>query len=139
MLNKLYSDFPAVAKYHVFESMDIEEVSMQIGRDHEKEWTNLMFPKRECEFERVERLETSFPTQLVPPGVKEIKQVELYTKFRPLMKPINMDTTCPYPGIDVMERIKKQRTEKRVSKKRKVVAPGAARTQNDETAVAQDL
>jgi hypothetical protein len=45
--------------------------------------------------------------------------VELFTKFRCFLKPINMDKTCPYPGDEVMERIKQSKTVKRNSKKRK--------------------
>jgi hypothetical protein len=34
MHKKLYSDFPAVLKYHLFESDDIEEISLQVGPDY---------------------------------------------------------------------------------------------------------
>jgi hypothetical protein len=43
------------------------------------------------------QLETLLPSILIPPGLKEIKMVELFTKFRRFLKPINMDKTCPYP------------------------------------------
>jgi hypothetical protein len=41
--------FPAVLKYHLFESDDIEDVSvsMQVGVGHAKEWANLNFTKTE--------------------------------------------------------------------------------------------
>jgi hypothetical protein len=45
--------------------------------------------------------------QLLLRGLKEIKMVELYTKFvHPILKPINMDKTCPYLGDEVLERVK---------------------------------
>ncbi len=121
MFKDLYTDFPAVLKYHLFESEDIEDVSMQIGDGHPKEWTNLKFPKREDEELRAKRLETLLPSVLTPPGLKEIKMVELWIKFRPFLKPINMDKTCPYPGEEVMARVNETKRVKRASKKRKQV------------------
>ena len=47
MHKKLYSDFPAVLKYHLFESDDIEEISLQVGPDYPAEIANLRFPKGE--------------------------------------------------------------------------------------------
>jgi hypothetical protein len=121
MFKDIYTNFPLVLKYHLFESEDVEDVSMQIGDGHPKEWTNLKEPKIENEELRAERLETLLPSVLTPPGVKEIKMVELWTKFRPFLKPINMDITCPYPGDEVMARVKKTKRVKRASKKRKQV------------------
>ncbi len=121
MFKDIYTNFPLVLKYHLFESEDVEDVSMQIGDGHPKEWTNLKEPKIENEELRAERLETLLPSVLTPPGVKEIKMVELWTKFRPFLKPINMDITCPYPGDEVMDRVKKTKRVKRASKKRKQV------------------
>jgi hypothetical protein len=46
MLKKLYGDFPAVLKYHLFQSDDIEEISMQVGPDSSADIINLRFPKR---------------------------------------------------------------------------------------------
>jgi hypothetical protein len=57
----------------------------------------------------VEQLETLLPSILIPPGLKEIKMVELFTKFRRFLKLINVDKTCPYPGDEVMERIKQSK------------------------------
>jgi hypothetical protein len=125
MFKELYTDFPAVLKYHLFESEDIEYVSMQVGDGHPQEWANLKFPRTEEDHLREERLESLFPSVLPSPGLKEIKMVELYTKFRPFLKPINMDKTCPYPGDDVMARIKDNKKVQRASKKRKLVLPKA--------------
>jgi hypothetical protein len=119
MFKELYSDFPAVLKYHLFESEDIEFVSMKVGDGHAEEVTNLKFPKEEDYQLCAEPLETLLPSVLIPPGLKEIKMVERYTKFRPFLKPINMDKTCPFPGDDVMARIKESKRVKRTSKKRK--------------------
>ena len=119
MHKKLYSDFPAVLKYHLFESDDIEEISLQVGPDYPAEIANLRFPKGESDEDRADRLENLFPTPLNPPGLKEIKQVELWTKFRRFLEPDNRNLTCPYPGDDVMDRIRKQRNAKMVTKKKR--------------------
>ncbi len=119
MFKDIYTNFPLVLKYHLFESEDIEDVSMQIGDGHPKEWTNLKFPKIENEELCAEQLETLLPSVLTPPGLKEIKMVELFTKFRCFLKPINMDKTCPYPGEAVLDRVKQNKRVQRASKKRK--------------------
>jgi hypothetical protein len=80
---------------------------------------NLMFPKEEDDQLCAEGLDTLLPSLLNPPGLKETKMVELYTKFRPFLKPINMDKICPHPGEDVMPRIKESKRAKRSSEKRK--------------------
>jgi hypothetical protein len=45
MLKKLYSDFTAVLKYHLFQSDDIEEISMQVGPHSPSDIANLRIPK----------------------------------------------------------------------------------------------
>jgi hypothetical protein len=119
MFQGLYSNLPKVLKYHLLESTDIEFVSMRVGDGHAEEVANLKFPKEEDDQLCAEQLETLLPSILNPPGLKEIKMVELFTKFHKFLKPINMDKTCPYPGDEVMARIKKSKTVNRNSKKRK--------------------
>jgi len=49
----------------------------------------------------------SYVLQVIqPPGLPDIKKVELYTKWRPLLPAAFVDLTCPYPGDEVMARIK---------------------------------
>ena len=74
MLKNLYGDFPAVLKYHLFQSNDIEEILMQVGPDSPSDIANLRFSKGESVEGRAHRLENLLPTPLNPPGVKEIKQ-----------------------------------------------------------------
>jgi hypothetical protein len=40
LFKELYSNFPAVLKFHLFESTDIEFVSMKVGDDHTEEVAN---------------------------------------------------------------------------------------------------
>ena len=61
-------------------------------------------------------------SKIKDPGVAEIKQVELYTKYRKFVPDQFQEDICPYPGKDIMERIKDSRNEKareRAAKKRK--------------------
>jgi hypothetical protein len=121
MFKELYSDFPEVLKFHLFESTDIEFVSMKVDDGHAEEVANLKFPKEEDDQLCAEWLEILLPSVLIPPGLKEIRMVELFTKFHPFLKPIkNMDKTCPYPGDEVMARIRESKRVKRSSKKRKL-------------------
>ena len=50
--------------------------------------------------------------QLKPPGLKPIKQVELYTKWRPLLPKEVQDMTCPRPSEEVLNLIKAERKMK---------------------------
>jgi hypothetical protein len=85
-----------VLKYHhLFDSQDIEDVSMQVGDGHAKEWANLQFPKTEEDQLCAKRLATlSFLLAILTPlALKEIKMAELYTKFCPFLKSQSTWTT----------------------------------------------
>lgn len=49
---------------------------------------------------------------LASPGVPDIKKVELYKKYRPLIPEQYRDITCPHPGEDVLSKIKTERNKK---------------------------
>ena len=51
-------------------------------------------------------------TNLEPPGIQPIKQVDLFTKWRKLLKPENQDKTCPKPADDVLDGERKRKREK---------------------------
>ena len=57
------------------------------------------------------------PQVITPPGVKPIKQVELYTKWRPVVPEEFRDHICPKPPDHVLELVKKQKAEKQKAKK----------------------
>ena len=63
-----------------------------------------------------QRLKNSFPNTEVPPGISEIKQVELYTKWRPCVPCDYQDTICPKPDDKILDRIKLQKRQKAKSK-----------------------
>ena len=49
---------------------------------------------------------------IFPPGISEIKQRELYQKWRPLLKQENRDITCPRPGQTTLNCIKNKKSDK---------------------------
>eukprot|EP00536_Pseudo-nitzschia_multiseries_P019496 jgi/Psemu1/61028/gm1.61028_g len=53
---------------------------------------------------------------VAPTGIKEIKQIELYTKWRKLVPAEFVDIICPYPGDEVMRKFKEERNRKALNK-----------------------
>eukprot|EP00536_Pseudo-nitzschia_multiseries_P016373 jgi/Psemu1/45970/gm1.45970_g len=49
---------------------------------------------------------------VAPTGIKEIKQIELYTKWRKLVPVEFVDIICPYPGDEVLRKFKEERNRK---------------------------
>jgi hypothetical protein len=58
--------------------------------------------------------------------------VELFTKFHPFLRPINMGKTWPFIPDEVMARIKKNKRVQRASKKVKLVVLAAPLETTDE-------
>ena len=58
-----------------------------------------------------------------PPGLKPIKQVELYKNWRPLVPDEYKDAICPKPSDTILEVVKKERAEK---KKKKIAQKNTA-------------
>lgn len=54
---------------------------------------------------------------LKSPGIRPIKQVELYTKWRTLIPDVNdREETCPRPSDEIIESVKKQKNSKAAAK-----------------------
>eukprot|EP00536_Pseudo-nitzschia_multiseries_P015627 jgi/Psemu1/43265/gm1.43265_g len=49
---------------------------------------------------------------VAPTGIKEIKQIELFTKWRKLVPAEFADIISPYPGDEVMRKFKEERNRK---------------------------
>ena len=62
--------------------------------------------------------------ELTAPGLRDIKSVELYTKWRPLLPESARDSTCPKPSDLVMKKVKLAKSAKRKEKKRKLAEEG---------------
>lgn len=69
---------------------------------------------------------------IVPPGIADIKKVELYKHFRPLVPPPYQEELCPFPGADVMDKVRNQRSSKRKAREeQKRSSKQARRTEID--------
>jgi hypothetical protein len=53
---------------------------------------------------------------LKPPGLRPIKQVELYKNFRPYVPRKYWAETCPKPTDEVIDSVRKERANKRTTK-----------------------
>ena len=56
---------------------------------------------------------------LEKPGIRAIKQVELYTKWRKIVPLEYRDITCPRPNEEIMKKVKDDKANKAKGKKRK--------------------
>ena len=57
------------------------------------------------------------PELEIKKGLSEIKQVELYTKWRKLIPDEFKDEMCPKPEYNVISKVKQQRNDKIKAKK----------------------
>ena len=76
------------------------------------------------EEERVEKLKRMvFDLKVLKePGIRPIKQVELFQKWRPLLPKEKRDITCPKPSEDVMTKVRNDKRAKAATvKKRKML------------------
>jgi len=69
-------------------------------------------PSIEHIFEWIERLKSTFPQLADAPGIKPIKLVEMYTKWREFIPPMYQDDLCPKPSDEIIESVKKKRNQK---------------------------
>ena len=59
---------------------------------------------------------------LKEPGIRPIKQVELYQKWRPLLPKEKRDLTCPKPTAEVMTKVRDdKRAKAATARKRKKI------------------
>jgi hypothetical protein len=55
------------------------------------------------------------------PGIKEIKQVELYTKWREYVPQYYKDEMCPKAELDIIKQQRLEKRERKQSDKRKLI------------------
>ncbi len=135
LLDWFYKPFPAgtVQSNHVF-WVDSATPSVGFTKETADEPTisfnfcNDKFVTRE---NRVQELK-QFPLKPVAaPGMKEIKQVELYTKWRKFVPAEFSDEICPKPSDEILEKVQKERSaknrERNAKKKAKAIALGQGR------------
>jgi hypothetical protein len=155
-LNRLYkSKMASVKKWQMFSSstdlgltkMCYKSSNLQ-GAETEEE---VLRKPRLTDLERNSILMQQ-PTPLYPtiPGLREIKQVELWSKYRPLVPEEFRNECCPKPAIEVIEREKNKkkakgklkRDEKKVKGKQTVKpcpTPKVASTSNGDAQQSAEL
>ena len=111
MLDLLYKKFPPgmIQRNHIFWVDDSNPTKMHIKVSDEAEIE--VFDFKKSNVQRHDILNSRL-TPIPAPGLKEIKQVELYSKFRKFVPLEFQDEICPRPSQQVLENIKKSRSEK---------------------------
>jgi hypothetical protein len=142
-LNCLYSQFVSgtITEYHNFlvdATLDTGPTFMRIlatRRDADADLAvSRQFQKRGVTGAARTAILAESPEMLTPPGVPEIKQIELGCKWRPHV-PINIrDDICPVPPVDMIQRCKDKKNEKVRNKKRAVEAKQRNETNPPQTA-----
>ena len=100
MMDAFYSKFKGnVTINHVFAVHDSSPTMMLLKADVDSETLRVNFKKRGTgtDAERVDNLQKFVSKQLKAPGVKDIKQVELYNKWRRFVPDPFKDVMCPWP------------------------------------------
>ena len=104
-LDVLYKDLnkPGVKKWQIFSVDKVQEgqqLSMNFKTSNRDDAPRLTFPIIQATTNRHAKLTTPL-TKLVPPGIKDIKQVELHTKFRKFVPTIDQEECFPKPKDDI--------------------------------------
>jgi hypothetical protein len=120
-LNNLYCAMPVgmTFKNHIFsvaKSLD-GEMTMQIKTCAGEESSIHSMTKSLNISERSELLKTNVPNVLQFPGLRPIKQAELYNNFRRFIPAEYQDEMCPKPTVEVLVGEKKERSDRAKSKR----------------------
>jgi hypothetical protein len=89
-------DAPTVMKFSAAEGAEVSEFDFKRNGSGTQE-------------QRVAEMKAAAHTVLPFPGIRDIKQVELYKKLRPYVPKMFKDEACPKPDSELLER---QRIEK---------------------------
>jgi hypothetical protein len=116
MLDHFYKKFPngTIQNNHVF-SVSSEEPTKMIVKtsdDADPVVMDLKLSTKVHNNDRATELENYILTPIQPPGLKEIKQVELYSKFRRFVPEEFKDIICPKPSDEILSNIKQARSDK---------------------------
>ena len=66
-------------------------------------------------------LMTDYPAELEPPGIKPIKQAELFKKWRQFVPVQFQNEICPNPGTELLNAVAKEKSEKRKNRANNIV------------------
>ena len=88
--------------------------SKEAANSEDSHQQNLFFLKRNLKlYYRKLQLLFKKPKRIKPPGLNSIKQVDLFTKWRPIVPFEYKNITCPEPSEEVKLAAKRIRTKKK--------------------------
>jgi hypothetical protein len=127
LFDKLYMDLikPGVKKWQAFsvvKPIGDNHLSMFFRSSNLADASTYIYPIVKGTITSREMRLTKLNTKLVmlqPPGLREIKQVELYTKYRKYIPQQWQNETCPQPDDGVLEKFKIEKNEKMRSHQQK--------------------
>jgi hypothetical protein len=138
-LNTFYKKFPRghIFTNHIFSCNSSAPTTLRI-----KEWRDAPTEKKKSFVKRgtagsdcSELMKQYELEQLMEPGLQEIKQVELWVKWRKFIPPQFRDEICPRPNEKIIARIKKEKNDKlkvkKLAKKKKIDQPPAVATESE--------
>ena len=119
-------DSGTIKENHIFTVSSSAPTEMRIQRDSlpgsPEHVQDFAIKKPSPVADRFNKMKSTTMEIIGPPGIPGIKQVELYEKFRPLLPQQFRNVTCPFPGDEIMEKVRGTRNVKsrqRTDKKRK--------------------
>lgn len=131
LLDHFYKAFPggSIQSNHVFWSDVSNPTVLYTKETDEAPIITLPFlnNKHVQQQNRLNELKGFVLKSIPAPGIKPIKQVELYTKWRKFVPDSFQDEICPKPSTDIINQVtsdKRQKNRERASKKRPRVRAG---------------
>lgn len=127
ILDKFYKPFQpgTIQQHHVFavESTNPTLMKMKTSRDDDETYSYQFRNNKHIPLNNRFSALQRFNIQVLPrPGVKPIKQVELYKKWRPFIPVQYREEICPRPSDEVIASVKSERNKKardRTAKKKR--------------------
>jgi hypothetical protein len=121
LLDKFYGSFKAgtIQKNHIFKVEHTDEkLNMQCAVHDGAACVNqpMLKPGQVLGKDRTAAIDAFVVAALKPPGLRPIKQVELYKKFRPFVPRRFWDDTCPKPSDKVLMQVKDETATKKKQK-----------------------
>jgi hypothetical protein len=136
LLHKYYNNFKTgtIQKNHVFRVTNGDpSLNIQCSTHDGAEFMMQPMRKRDVALsdKRFEEIQDFFLQNLKSPGLRPIKQVELYKKFRPYVPRQYWEETFPKPSDEVLESVSKERADKRKAKKTMMLKNSNQREKED--------
>ena len=114
LFDEFYAKFPpsTIQQNHIFWVEEENPTKMYLKRSDEADVAVINFERSSGRRDRTRQLSNYIIKPIPAPGLREIKQVELYAKFRKFVPREFQDEICPRPSDEVLENIKQSRSQK---------------------------